>query len=272
MRTKKLKIGDITEIKTPVGLGYVQFTHDGKNMGELVRVLPGLYATRPTDFGQLAAQRELYFIFYTLRYSLRGGQTEIVSNQSVPQWAKPIPLMRHPGGTSLSDLKTDRWRIVDALSPLTIQFLQSNPVVRELSTEQKKLSIRQLWPHEIMVKEMARGWTPERAEVLDEQDRTEAEIRKSGREQQARDLPAPKMVRHFLYFPTRSSAEKAARWFRNQGQRFAVEVKLGADAKWLALIKHSPLTASDDLEKLRDEMEALTSELKGEYDGWEVAI
>jgi hypothetical protein len=52
MAAKKIKIGDIAEIKTAAGLAYVQYTHDSEDMGQIVRVLPGLYASRPTDFAE----------------------------------------------------------------------------------------------------------------------------------------------------------------------------------------------------------------------------
>lgn len=170
MEAKKIKIGDIAEIKTPAGLAYVQYTHDSKDMGQIVRVLPGLYAFRPADFTELARQKGLYFIFYTLRYALRAGQTEIVSRQPVPDWAKPVPLMRH-GGVAPAEGRRPIWRIVDALAPLTLEFLQRTPVTSDLTHEQRKLSIHVLRPHQVMVEELARGWTPERAEEFEEQDR-----------------------------------------------------------------------------------------------------
>lgn len=81
MPGKKAKIGDICEIATPAGLAYVQYTHDGRGMGQLVRVLPGLFSTRPTDFAELSQQKERYFAFYTLSYALRDHQVEVVSHR-----------------------------------------------------------------------------------------------------------------------------------------------------------------------------------------------
>ena len=80
----KAKIGDIFEIKTPAGLAYVQYTHPGGDMGALVRVLPGLFSARPTNFAELSKHREIYFVFYTLKYALRDHQIEIVSHQPIP--------------------------------------------------------------------------------------------------------------------------------------------------------------------------------------------
>jgi hypothetical protein len=165
MPRKKAKIGDITEIKTPAGLGYVQYTHEGGTHGELVRVLPGLYANRPSNFTELAQQRELYFAFLILNQGLRTGigQMEIVSNQPIPDWAKPYPLMRHSAAQDESGT-TIRWRIISAASQLTMNLLRRTPLLTRLTPEQEKLSIYEIWPPAVMVRELARGWTPERAE------------------------------------------------------------------------------------------------------------
>jgi hypothetical protein len=91
MPKTKTRIGDIFEVFTPAGLAYVQYTHDGKGMGQLVRTLPGLFAIRPKNFAELAQQKELYFTFYTLEYAVRANDVELVSHQPVPLWARPYP-------------------------------------------------------------------------------------------------------------------------------------------------------------------------------------
>jgi Regulator of ribonuclease activity B len=268
MAGKKLKIGDIAEIATPKGLAYVQYTHETKDFGELVRVLPGLYVSRPPDFAELAKQPELYFVFYTLKYALRAGQTEIVSNQPIPEWAKLPPMMRHAAGTA-PDGRTLSWRIVPALAELTVPFLQQTPVVTNLTDEQRKLSIHHLWPHALIVDELARGWTPERNEELEDQDRARAQARRKAGQQEP-GQPVDQAMRHYLYFPEKSNAEEAAQWFGNQG--FSVETKLSGDGdNWLTLVKHGAPQSVDEMDKLKEEMEALALRLNGEYDGWELA-
>src|SRR6266481_2176258 len=108
---KKAKIGDICEIKTPIGLAYLQYTHDGEDMGQVVRVLPGTYSSRPLDVASLAKHKELYFVFYTLEYALRAKQIEIVSNQPIPEWAKAFPVMRKRGGLTDDEGRTINWSI-----------------------------------------------------------------------------------------------------------------------------------------------------------------
>ena len=121
---RKAKIGDICEIKTPIGLAYVQYTHDGKDMGELVRVLPGIYSSRMSDFNALAKQKELYFIFYTLQYALRARQIEIVSNQPISEWAKEFSVMRKPGGHSNRERRVLNWYVGHGLRLSTIEEMQ----------------------------------------------------------------------------------------------------------------------------------------------------
>jgi hypothetical protein len=83
-RKTRAKFGDVMEFKTPTGMNYAQYTHNGGNMGELVRILPGLFASRPPEFAELVKQKELYFVFYPLTYSLQNNLVEIVSHQPVP--------------------------------------------------------------------------------------------------------------------------------------------------------------------------------------------
>jgi hypothetical protein len=265
---KRAKIGDICEIRTQKGLAYVQYTHDGGNMGQLVRVLPGFFSARPTDFVHLAAQKELYFIFYTLNYALRDGQTEVVSHQSVPVWARPSPLMRWQGAEDKNG-KPIAWKIFDASTPLTVEAHQRTPFVRELTAEQEKLSVHALWPHPVMVRKLERGWIPERAEELRLQDVAQAAERKKN--QISMSEPSEEAMRHFLYFPKKPSAVKAGEQLRSSG--FLVEVRKGADGKnWLALATKAPPKTAEQMDELRNEMEALAAQFGGEYDGWEAAI
>jgi hypothetical protein len=264
---KKARIGDIVEISTPAGLGYVQYTHDAGTNGELVRVLPGLYTNRPPDLAALARQKEMYFVFYIMNYAVRAGQAEVVSNQPVPEWAKAHPMMRH--AAAFDDFRrVIRWRIVSAASQLTPQELIYTPLLTELTPEQEKLSIREIWPHAAMVREMARGWTPERAEELRLQDVAEAEKRAA--------ISAPgkgvsEPMKHYLYFPKKPDAEQAGERLRSRG--FSVELHQGADGEnWLALAMKAPPKTGEQMDELRDEMEALATQFGGEYDGWEAAI
>jgi hypothetical protein len=264
MPGKKARIGDICELKTSAGLAYIQYTHDNKSMGQLVRVLPGLFDTRPADFATLAKCRELYFVFYTLTYALREGLAEIVSNQPVPDWAQPYPLMRW---SPLGGIR-DPWKIFNASRQLTPEEHRRTPLIYNLTPAQEKLSIDHLWPHPVMIKELARGWTPERAEELRLQDIAEAKKRKTS---SVPDKTAFDTMRHYLYFAKKPNAEQVGELLRSRG--FTVEVRKGADGKnWLTLAAKAAPLNGEQMDQLRDEMEAIASQFGGEYDGWETAI
>jgi hypothetical protein len=265
MSARKPKVGDVAEIRTLRGLAYVQYTLDGKGHGEIVRALPGVHQCRP-NLDALVSQRELYFVFYTLAYAMRKGEVEVVCNLPVPESARSEPLMRHASGRTREG-KVTGWRIVPALRPLTVDFLMRTPVLRELTQEQERLSIHHIWPHPVMVKELARGWTPERAESIEDQDRAEAVARRAN---QPLAPTVDETMNHYLYFRTLADAKQAGEHLCNHG--FRVDVRDGANGeKWLVLAKGERPKSEDEMDQLRNEMESLAAQHKGDYDGWEMA-
>ena len=225
-------------------------------MGELVRILPGLFATRPAEFAQLANQRELYFVFYTLRHALNQDLAENVSHQPVPEWARQYPLMRWPARSQNGIVG---WKLFSAEDVLTLEVHERTPVIRTLSPELEKLSIHQLWPHPVIVRRLASGWTPERPE--------EFHLKELAGEVNATQVsrsPA-KAARHFLYFPSKQDAERAGERLRSRG--FSVEIRKSASQEWFTLG-----TKDSEGEQAREELEALAAEFGGEYDGWELTL
>jgi len=106
-----------------------------------------------------------------------------------------------------------------------------------------------------------------RLKAVDEKRAREAQ----NRPEDVRTAPANPGVRHYLYFPKKFIAERAAGRLRDAG--FEVEVRKGADGvNWLALATGSPLKDEGDMQRMRDQMEALAADLGGEYDGWEAAV
>lgn len=258
---KKLRIGDVYEIATPAPLAYVQFTHEHADMGQLVRVLPGLYQSRP-DLAKLAHARELYFVFYTLKYAVRDGEAEVITNAPLPERARPFPMMRRRvrGG----------WQIANGSKRLTLDEINKMTYVQRLTPEQKKLSLGwELWPHPVMVRELARGWTPELEEEFRIKDTAAYEARKKAEASQGKK-DVPSVLDHYLYFPEKTQAEEAAQRLRTKG--WQVQVRVGADGEnWLALAKQ-PAPIDEESGDVRDELESLAKELHGEYDGWGTAL
>ena len=266
---KKAKIGDVFEIKTPAGLAYVQYTHDHPSLGQLVRVLPGLYPTRPV-VPKLTQDKELYFVFYILNYSLRDGLVQSVSNEPVPEWARPFPIMRKSTGEDREG-RTLGWLIGDGSKQSTLEQMKQLIYVQELTPEQRKLSMGgELWPHPVIVKKLAQGWTPENDEELRLQAVAKAKATKTAESSETAGELSAKFLDHYLYFPKKSDAEEAA--MRLRGKGWTVEVKKGADGEsWLALARQ-PAPIDQDIEEIRGELEELAQQLHGEYDGWEAGV
>lgn len=116
--TKRPKFGDIYEINTEKGLAYIQYVNKYTRppyYGDLVRILDGVFETRPSDFKQLVNNKEVYYTFLaTVHYSVHKHLIELVGWEEVPDQFRTIPLFRAVGG--LSDPKTHkvkRWRLWD---------------------------------------------------------------------------------------------------------------------------------------------------------------
>jgi hypothetical protein len=265
MRMRRALIGDVYEVPTPLGLAYIQHTHDdGGDLGQLVRVLPGMYL-QPADCQQVASQDELYYTFYLLDQALKDGRIRFVGNVPLPERVKPFPVMRRPRARTREG-KVLTWLLGDGSLPDTIECMQHMQDVGELTETQKRLSIRSLWDHDGLVYRLVRGWTPERDEDLAEAARrakSEAEANGAGSPLAAQ----PSRMEHFLYFSRRKDANKAAK--RLRARPMVVTVRMGADNKnWLVLATGDVPSKEEDMEQLRDDLEALAEELNGEYDGW----
>lgn len=266
------KIGDIVEIETSSGLAYVQFTEKHTTpptFGELVRVLPGLHNTRPSDFSALAQKKESYFVFTPLRLACRRKQATIVSNQPVPEWAQGIPIMRMANGFDENGKGRD-WYLWDGIEtwPAT-----GNP------EDLNNLSIAAIWGHDILTERLAERWLPSDEPVenpssvkFEQQGSyTKAEQAKEESEVLRPDSPEPQEVRHYLYFPTEIVANNATRILKAHG--YSAEARRSeAQDSWLILVSS---LAQLDQEQLNDAMTYLkdfAASRGGEYDGWDVLV
>jgi regulator of RNase E activity RraB len=85
------------------------------------------------------------------------------------------------------------------------------------------------------------------------------------------NLSKPHHIEFFLYFPTRSSAEKASLSIRDAG--FEVEVKRAAQGdSWLCFATKTMIPALVELQSIRQNFIALAATASGEYDGWGTLI
>jgi hypothetical protein len=252
-QSKKPRLGDIVEIKTPKGLAYLQYANKG-TLGDFVRILPGFFETRPRTFKELAKTKELYFTFYQVTAPALRDIVSVVANEKIPRWARRIPVLRRQGGISREG-KALNWWIING---------DESCQVNTLTPEQENLSVEQSWSHGLLVHRLVQGWLP----------KDEGKGRPPGSParptSQADEEPLTQQVLHYLYFPKREFAEKAAAKIRPLN--YKVEVLPGADDEnWLVLVDQA-VEDKSEISEARDKLEALAQELKGDYDGFEIEV
>ena len=117
---KRPRIGDVIEIETPGGLAYVQYTYNDKEppvWGALIRVLPGLFQSRPHDFSDLVREHARFFVFFPLGAACHRGLVKVVAHEEIPEDARglhPKRLNEIWNDTMLAERMASEWRAPDA--------------------------------------------------------------------------------------------------------------------------------------------------------------
>lgn len=189
------RIGDVVELATPKGFAYAQFTPDIPVDGELLRILPGLYATRPADLAALVQQRERYVTFSMLRGLIRRDLATVVGQFEIPARNRPIPLFRAIGGPGRHPItgKLNCWWLMDE---------ERRWRVEGLTAAQRGLPGDGIPSHPLLIDNIVSGWHP-RDDVS------------AGEKAAAEPLPP----QHVLYFPDVIAAQVARKRLHAQGYR-----------------------------------------------------
>jgi hypothetical protein len=154
MAARTFKIGDLLEIKTAKGFAYAQLTHMHDTYGTLLRVLPGLYESRPDDISALADQREQYVAFVALPGLMKSGALSVINNVPVPEWARKFPLFR-TGTPGLKTTVVDNWSLWDG---------ERSWKVGKLTDDQRLLPKRGIWGDQFLIDRLESGWLPDPAD------------------------------------------------------------------------------------------------------------
>lgn len=144
----KIKIGDIFEINTPKGKAYLHYVYKDKTIGDLIRVLPGLFLERPTNFEMLVGLKECYMIYFPLTFAYKQKIVDLVGNVSINNFTKP-KFMRTEhiiNGQFLG------WHIIDTDT-------WQRQLVTVLTSEQKKLSPWGIWNDTLLIERLEQGWS-----------------------------------------------------------------------------------------------------------------
>jgi hypothetical protein len=146
----KIKLGDIFEINTPKGNAYLHYVYKHPDMGDLIRVLPGLFSKKPEDLDGLINAKENYMIYFPLGSAKRQKIVEQVGHVNADAFENP------------KYMRTDHkvrgevlgWYIVD-----TETFQRE--FVEKLTPQQKKLSPWGIWNDTLLIQRLVDGWTLE---------------------------------------------------------------------------------------------------------------
>ena len=89
------RIGDVIEIPTPKGFAYAQFTHKPARYGALLRVLPGVFPERPSDFAELVRQPPVFSTFFPLGAACNREIVRVVALEQIPSHTLALPVFRN---------------------------------------------------------------------------------------------------------------------------------------------------------------------------------
>ena len=152
-RRKRPRIGDVVEIVTPKGLAYAQYTHNHKgrpHWGHLIRVLPGLFESRPATFSKLVQEKERFFIFFPLGVAVHRGIMEIVAREDIPARCVSFPLFRVTGLPDREG-RVHQWGLWDGTKEWHIG---------SLAPEHVDLSLLRIVNDTRLVQMIVSGWKP----------------------------------------------------------------------------------------------------------------
>jgi hypothetical protein len=93
----RIAFGDVFEIATGKGLAYLIYTHkhtEPPRYGALIRVLKGLYKSRPKDIDAIVEAGEQFAIFFPLGAALNRGIVKKVGNVPVPSSMAKFPIFK----------------------------------------------------------------------------------------------------------------------------------------------------------------------------------
>ena len=153
---KRPRVGDVIEIETPKGLAYAQYTYNYKESpvyGPLIRVLPGLFASRPPDFSGLVLERERFFVFFPLGSACKRGIVKIVAHEEVPEGSRDIPLLR-----SSMRYRDQSGRMIEG--DWWLWNGKEEWRIGQLPDELRGLSLKELWNDTLLIERIASGWKP----------------------------------------------------------------------------------------------------------------
>lgn len=146
-----VKIGDVVEIPTKLGLSYAHYTHRHAQYVDLLRVFSGSHVARPSNLHQIVEARPAFMCFFPLGAAVRKKIFSIAANVAVPSSGQTFPVFR-AGALNPATGKVGTWWLWDG---------EKEWPIGGLTAEQRSLSIRGVWNDTYLINRIESGWTPE---------------------------------------------------------------------------------------------------------------
>ena len=150
MRRKK-HIGDIIEIPTAKGFIYAQCTHTHQNFGEVLRIFKDFYKERPSDFTNMASEKEKFIVLFPLNEAVKQKIFEVVGRAEIPESSKKFPIFRN-GLPNQKTGKIEVWWLWDG---------EKEWKIGKIKKEQRKLPLHEVINDTLLIERLESGWTPE---------------------------------------------------------------------------------------------------------------
>lgn len=151
----RVRIGDIIEIPTRIGLFYAQYTHDDPDYGELIQVTKNSFGKRPRNLEEILDKRIGIIIFFPLNAAVHRKIFDVIGNLPIPSHRSRFPVFRCPGGTD-KEGNVKQWKFWDG------RHLWPEIWLTQLTDKQKKLPIEGVWNDTLLIERLEEGWTPDK--------------------------------------------------------------------------------------------------------------
>lgn len=146
-------MGDVIEINTPKGLAYAHYTHKHDappKYGALLRVLPGLYRTRPKDFSEIVKLEAQFIVFFPLGAACNRGIVHVVANEPIPDNARLFPIFRN--GIANREGRIETWWLWDG---------EREWKIGQLMPGMEKYPLLEVWNDTLLIERIIEGWRHE---------------------------------------------------------------------------------------------------------------
>lgn len=147
---KRIKIGDLFEIKTKNGKAFLQYMYKDAKLGELVRILPGIFKEIPNNLDQVINQEELFYIYFPLNAAYKKNIVQLIDNFKIIDFRKP-KFMREK---YIVKEEFKGWHIINTET-------WERELVKKLNPDQKKLSPWGIWNDILLIERLDENWTLE---------------------------------------------------------------------------------------------------------------